>query len=69
MGRSLLGDHQRWSRESNFVGAPREVPIDLSRTVGQHSLNSMIGDHIQRHPDSDLVAVLTGKKPFKKVLG
>jgi hypothetical protein len=29
----------------------------------------MIGEHMQRHPDSDLVAVLTGKKPFKEALG
>lgn len=50
------------------LGVPREVPIDLSHTVGQHSLNNMIGEHMQRHPDSDLVAVLTGKKPFKEAL-
>jgi hypothetical protein len=51
-----------------LFGVPCEVPIDLSRTTGQHSLNSVIGEHIQRYPDSDLVAVLTGKKPFKEAL-
>jgi hypothetical protein len=33
-----------------------------------HSLNNVIGEHMQRHPDSDLVAVLTGKKSFREAL-
>ena len=53
---------------ANLLGVPRKIPIDLSSTVGQHSLNNMISEHMQRHPDSDLVAVLTGKKPFNEAL-
>jgi hypothetical protein len=52
----------------NLLGVSHGVPIDLSSTEGQHSLNNMIGEHMQRHPDSDLVAVLTGKKSFKEAL-
>jgi hypothetical protein len=52
----------------NLLGVPRKVPIDLASTVGQHSLNNMIGEHMQRHPDSDLVAVLSGKKSFNEAL-
>jgi hypothetical protein len=52
----------------NLFGVPRKVPIDLSSSVGQHSLNNMVGERMQRHPDSDLVAVLTGKKPFNEAL-
>jgi hypothetical protein len=50
----------------NLLGDPHELPIDLSSTEGQHSLNNIIGEHLQRHPDSDLVAVLTGRKSFKE---
>jgi len=52
----------------NLLGVPRKIPIDLSSTVGQHSLNNMISEHMQRHPDSDLVTVLTGKKSFNEAL-
>jgi hypothetical protein len=53
----------------NLFGDPRELPIDLSGTQGQHSLNNVIGEHMHRHPESDLVAVLTDKKSFKEALG
>ena len=53
----------------NLFGDSRELPIDLSGTQGQHSLNNVIGEHMHRHPESDLVAVLTDKKPFKEALG
>jgi hypothetical protein len=56
------------SENPTLLGTPSELPIDLSRTIGQHSLNSVIGEHMQRYPDSDLVALLTGKKPFKEAL-
>jgi hypothetical protein len=36
--------------------------------VGQDSLNNVIGEYMQRHPGSDLVAVLTGKKSFSEAL-
>ena len=52
----------------NLFGDSRELPIDLSVTEGQHSLNNVIEEHTHRHPDSDLVAVLTGKKSFKDAL-
>jgi hypothetical protein len=56
------------SESPNLLGVPVELPIDLSRTVGQHSLNNIIGEHMRRHPDSDLIAVLTGEKPFQDAL-
>jgi hypothetical protein len=52
-----------------LFGAPRALPIDMSGTEGQHSLNNVISEHMTRHPDSDLVALLTGKKSFKEALG
>ena len=44
------------------------LPIELSSTEGQHSLNNVVGEHMHRHPESDLIAVLTGKKAFKEAL-
>jgi hypothetical protein len=52
----------------NLFGDPHELPIDLSCTEGQHSLNNVIGEHMHRHPDSDLIAVLTAKKSYKEAL-
>jgi CheY-like chemotaxis protein len=53
----------------NLFGDLHKLPVNLSGTVGQHSLNNVIGEHMHRHPHSDLVAVLTGKKPFEEALG
>jgi hypothetical protein len=50
------------------LGNPRPLPVDLSRAVGQHSLKTVIAEHMHRHPDSDLVAVLTRKKTFNEAL-
>jgi hypothetical protein len=57
------------AKSPNLFGDPHELPIDLSDTEGQHSLNNIIGEHMHRHPDSDLVVVLTGKKSFKEASG
>ena len=57
------------SEHPHMFGAPRPLPIDILGTEGQHSLNNVISEHMTRHPDSDLVAVLTGKKTFKEALG
>ena len=51
-----------------LFGGPHPLPMDLSATEGQHSLNNVIAEHLARHPDSDLVAVLTGKKSFREAL-
>jgi len=56
------------AKEPNLFGASSAIPINLSGTEGQHSLNSVISEHRNRHPDSDLVDVLTGKKSFKDAL-
>jgi hypothetical protein len=45
-------------------GDPHNLPIDRSAR-GQHALNNVIDEHMNRHPDSDLVAVLTGTKAFR----
>jgi hypothetical protein len=47
---------------------PHALPIELSGTQGQHSLNNVIAEHMHRHRDSDLVAVLTGEKAFRDAL-
>jgi hypothetical protein len=52
----------------NLFGDPHELPIDLSGKEHQHSLNSVIGEHMHRHPNSDLVAVLTGEMAFRDAL-
>jgi hypothetical protein len=57
------------AKSPNLFGDRHELPIDLSGTEGQHSLNNVIGEHMHRHPDSDLVAVLSGEKGFKEALG
>jgi hypothetical protein len=51
-----------------LFGGSLALPMDLSATEGQHSLNSVIAEHLARHPDSDLVAVLTRTKSFKAAL-
>jgi hypothetical protein len=52
-----------------LLGDPQGLPLDLSGTQGRHSLNNVIGEHMNRHPDSDLEAVLTGIKSFKDASG
>jgi hypothetical protein len=53
----------------SLFGEPHKLPIDPAGTERQHSLNNVIGEHMHRHPDSDLTAVITGKKSFKEALG
>src|SRR5579862_9182511 len=51
-----------------LLGDLHGLPLDLSGTQGQHSLNNVIAEHINRHADSDLEVVLTGKKSFNDAL-
>jgi hypothetical protein len=51
-----------------LFGHPHSIPVDLSEAAGKHSLSNVVSEHMTRHPDSDLVAVLTGKKPFREAL-
>jgi hypothetical protein len=53
----------------NLFGDLHHLPIDPTGTEGQHTLNNVIGEHMHRHPDSDLAAVLAGTKSFKEALG
>src|ERR1700689_4471962 len=57
------------SEQPQLFGGARALPMDPSELISQNSLNNVIGEHKNRHPDSDLVAVLTGKKSFKDALG
>jgi hypothetical protein len=52
----------------NLFGVAHAIPVDLSEAAGQHSLSNVVNEHMNHHPDSDLVAVLTGKKPFRDAL-
>jgi hypothetical protein len=51
-----------------LLGSPCVLPVDLSSTEGRHSLNNVIFEHTTRHPESDLVPVLTGEKSFREAL-
>ena len=51
-----------------LLGNQIPLPIQLSGTIGQHSLNNVITEHMNCHADSDLVRVLTGKKSFPDAL-
>src|SRR5580700_8229712 len=44
-------------------GEAHKLPIERPGK-DQHSLNNVIDEHMNRHPDSDLVAVLTRAKSF-----
>ena len=43
----------------SLFGEPHAIPVDFS--AGQEYMN--------HHPESDLIAVLTGKKAFREALG
>ena len=49
----------------SMFGEPHPIPLDLASAAGKHSLSNVVANH---HPDSDLVAVLTGKKTFHEAL-
>ena len=53
----------------SLFGQPHPIPVDLSEGAGKHSLSNVVSEHMNHHHDSDLVAVLTGKKPFHEALG
>ncbi len=57
------------SEHPSLFGEPRDLPIDPPSLMKQTSLTNVIAEHMTRHPDSDLVAVVTGKKTFKEALG
>ena len=57
------------SESPNLFGEPHPLPLDIAGTEGQHSLNNVIGEHMNRHPDSDLLHLLTGKKSLKEAMG
>ena len=52
----------------SLFGDPHTIPVDLSDAAGQHSLSNVANEHMHHHPDSDLVAVLTGAKSFREAL-
>ena len=68
MGRPLLRHHQRGRGNPQFFGNPHRIPVDLSAADAQHSLSNVVREHMNHHPDSDLVAVLTGGKSFREAL-
>ena len=57
------------SETPSMFGAPHPLPLDIAGTEGQHSLNNVIGEHMNRHADSDLIEVLTGRKSLKEATG
>jgi hypothetical protein len=52
----------------NLFGEPQAIPLDLSQKAAQHTLSNVASEHMNQHPESDLVAVLTGRKPFRDAL-
>jgi hypothetical protein len=53
----------------SLFGKPHPIPVDLSEGAGKHSLSNVVSEHMNHHPESDLFAVLTGKKTFREALG
>ena len=52
----------------SLFGNPHRIPVDLSAADAQHTLSNVVSEHMNHHPDSDLVAVLTGGKSFREAL-
>ena len=52
----------------NLFGEPHAIPVNLSQASAQHTLSNVASEHMNHHPDSDLLAVLTGQKPFREAL-
>jgi hypothetical protein len=52
----------------NLFGEPHPIPVDLSPASPQHTLSNVASEHMNRHPDSDLLALLTGQKAFRDAL-
>src|SRR5579862_3733403 len=57
------------SANPTLFGKIHPIPVDLSPIAPQHSVSNVTEEHMRQHPDSDLVAVLTRKKPFNEALG
>jgi len=53
----------------SLFGEPHAIPVALSTGAGQHSLSNVVSEHMNHHPESDLMAVLTGTKTFHEALG
>ena len=59
-----------WLLETpSLFGEPHAIPVDLSTGAGQHSLSNVVSEHMNHHPESDLMAVHTGKKAVHDALG
>ena len=56
------------SANPNLFGKTHTIPLDLSDIAPKHSVSNIAEEHMRRHPDSDLHAVLTGKKAFQDAL-
>jgi hypothetical protein len=52
----------------NLLGRMHPLPLDLSGIASKHSVSNVTEEHMHRHPDSDLLAVLTGMKAFRDAL-
>src|ERR1700710_3138543 len=52
----------------SLFGEPHAIHVDLSQASGKQSLSNVVSEHMHHHPDSDLVDVLTGRKPFRDAL-
>ena len=52
----------------SLFGSPHPIPVDLSAAAAQHTLSNVVSEHMNHHPDSDLLAVLTGGKSFREAL-
>ena len=51
-----------------LFGKTHPIPLDLSDIAPKHSVSNITEEHMRRHPDSDLYAVLTGKKALRDAL-
>jgi hypothetical protein len=56
------------SANPTVLGKVHPLPVDFSETAPKHSVSNVTEEHMYRHPESDLLQVLTGKKPFREAL-
>ena len=50
------------------LGKTHPLPMDLSDRAPKNSVTNIAGEHMTHHPHSDLLDVLTCKKPFRNAV-
>lgn len=56
------------SPNPTVLGKVHPLPVDFSETAPKNSVSNITCEHMYHHPESDLLQVLTGKKPLREAL-